>query len=96
MIASLSTEHDADELRDLLDARVVGPDLRVGGLDAQGRPFIAELSGPYADTEVTYHDPWDSEVSYSTGKSCPECGAHRAGFGLDSLHFPVAVSSPIG
>lgn len=92
MTATLVSVGSDEALRDRLDAmNEQGIDPLVVGVDAAGRSFLVTLQGPYAETEaVLLGIPWDSEVDWSSGRRCDECGCSEA-FGLDDLTFPVDV-----
>lgn len=92
MIATYATE---EALREALEALNEFPhDPKVVGIDQSGTPFMAQLSGVYAESvTVTLNMPWDSEVEYRTAlRSCEECGA-QGHWSLAVLAFPVTVLS---
>lgn len=69
-----------------------GLDHIAAGMTATGAPFLVALCGAYADSEVViYGNPWDTEVDYTTGTRCDECGAEHLAAGLASLTMPVTV-----
>lgn len=82
-----------DDLRAYLNAvNDAGLDYGVAGMDARNMPFIAWLTGPYADSEVVLTIwPWDGEASIRGAEQCDECGASRKDLGLGDLDYPVTV-----
>ena len=79
-----------DHMRALNDAGA--QQCEVAGVDANGTPFLAGLSGPYADTEwAQVGNPWDVEIGWD-GDSCSDCGAQRGSqVGIDRLVYPVTI-----
>lgn len=87
---------DRDALRAHLDSlNEAGICCSAAGVAGNGRPFIIELSGCYAETEtVLWGDPWAGDVEHSSGVRCEECGAHDL-YGIDSLQFPVHILTTV-
>lgn len=84
---------DADALREHMDAlNDAGKHCEVAGVDAHGTPFLAGLSGAYADFEwAQIGNPWDVEVDFD-GETCDHCGAQRgAQVTIDRLAYPVVI-----
>jgi hypothetical protein len=79
-------------LRATLDAiNEAGIDPKVPGIDAEGTPFLAMLSGPYAEhVEVALGSPWDPEVDHRTPVRCVECDTHDLST-MEALNFPVVI-----
>lgn len=77
-------------LLDLLNE--AGADYRVSGVDGDGEPFLAFLTGPYAESSgVLMLNPWDPEVEpYDVVRRCDECNA-IAPFPVESLAYPVTA-----
>lgn len=79
-------------LRDLLDRiNVSGLNDKVAGVDHLGNPFLACLTGPYAEgIGVLVGNPWDREVDYGGSIACQECGAEDLAT-VERLVFPLTV-----
>lgn len=84
---------DADALREHMDAlNDAGKHCEIAGKDANGTPFLAGLSGAYADVAwAQIGNPWDVEVGFD-GETCDCCGAQRgAQVTIDRLSYPVVI-----
>lgn len=82
---------DAGQLRIHLDQlNEAGDDDRCVGVDSLGEPFLAALTGVYADgIRILSCDPDDRE-RYQ-GKHCDACGQATDELGPETLHYPVVV-----
>lgn len=89
---NLKLINDLDALVDHLDAlNDSGVDPTAAGVDDGGRPFLAMLRGPYADSQVVlFNTPWDSETETLRGYRCEECNGQEPATFTD-LYFPIAV-----
>lgn len=87
---------DRDALRAHLDSlNEAGIGCSIAGVAGNGKPFMIELSGCYAETEtVLWGDPWANDVEHSSGVRCEECGAHNL-YGIESLPFPVHILTTV-
>jgi hypothetical protein len=88
----------AEDLRRKLDElNEAGVDHKVAGIDAKGQPFLATLTGVYAEGMIALtYDPRDTDVSGMDGPWCGDCGTAllRPGAPL-GLNFPVTALVPV-
>lgn len=87
-----ATLNDYDALFELLAGiNEDGREPQVAGLDKDGRAFLANLAGPYAESAVAVMgNPWDSEVGWHD--ECDECaGGRGAVWDAKRLTYPVTV-----
>lgn len=90
---STITITDAEALRERMDAlNDAGEHCEIAGVDANGAPFLAGLSGAYADVAwAQIGNPCDVEVGFD-GETCECCGAQRgAQVTIDRLSYPVVI-----
>lgn len=88
----MTTLNDCEALFELLAGiNEAGGDPQVAGLDKDGRAFLANLAGPYAESAVAVMgNPWDSEVGWHD--ECDECAAGRGAiWNAERLTYPVIV-----
>ena len=84
---------NAGALRRMLERRnEEGVVVEVVGMDSAGTPFLAGLTGPYAEGDFALVGlPWDAEVGYD-GFICEECAAqHGAARPIETLEYPVTI-----
>lgn len=69
-----------------------GLDCNTAGMDDDGRAFLVQLAGIYAEGEVvTWMWPWDPECAPHRAERCDECGAQRFDASTLDLAYPVTI-----
>jgi hypothetical protein len=87
---------DVEQLRKLLDHRNEdGQTVSVSGMDATGQPFLAFVTGVYADgLGMVTDSPENHEVEPVAGR-CDECGYARIE-NPEDLAYPITVMLRVG